>query len=614
MICNKCGAENPDYYVFCQNCFADLSKDNVDVSSTDEYSQQQDSGSSFEDAYSDGLVSDDAAVNPPQPYAGGYGNDAPAYAPPAAQEYIPPTGRIRQNASHAAPPAPTDDTSQRANLTNSVAEGVPPSELRKAKRQTSRDARELEKLQNNQGAEYYDYYDYYDEAALKREKTRTRKTGLILGIIIAVLIIGAATAGIVFAISNYGSLPGAVEAIFMGRQPVVVEIGMSERGKPCHKLIIRAKKGETLRFTNLPTPQEVKLESSEAASYTIEDDQWIPIDPDPNQATIEVQPIVMRVDKNGNETQLEVQPYTIDVPQATLVITEPAVHEGNVTDQSLLPIMGQAQSGNDNDVTVSFNGQDLGTDVLQPDGSFAFSAQLADSAYELTFTAKANRCRPVTVVLTGQYSGSIDPFVIDESVPLRSADSIVNVTGRGPIGQPSDTMTVSGGSAGDITYDPTSGTFSFAVRLTQPVNTFTMKVGDRQQKLTIYQVPEVNAYANRASELNFSAVSAAPSEAFNKVYYFKGTIESILRNEEPYQFIVNVDGDKSKRIEITYYGLDTPVVGTEFLYYATSTGKSTNDTSMLSMECYFMYSTADIAAVQQQNAAAAPAADESPES
>ena len=609
MICRNCGAENPDYYVFCQNCFADLSKEKE--ANTPSVDNEQPSGydaPTYEDdsdleqtAYT---PADEAEPAPPYPPSYEEEEEEDAYAPPAAPpERTPPAAR-----RPAPPPAPTDKAAYNHSLANSVAEGISPKEMRKIKRQVNRDTRELEKLQSSQGAEYYDYYDYYDEAALKREKTRNRKTGLIIWIVLIVLVAAAATFGILYVTNTYGSLQEAVSVLFGGRQPVLVEEMKDDEGRAAHRLTIKGKVGETLRFTNLKTPQEVPLDTNDPVGYRIDDDQWIPVDPDPNQATIQVQPIVLLVDKNGKETQLEVTPYDIDVPQANLTISEPAVQENNVvTEQNILNIMGQALSGNQNPVTLSVAGQDITTPgVIQADGTFRFGVPLENGPYTIDITAKANYCRPITITLTGTYAGSDQPFVVDENVALRSAQSNLTVTGQGPISQTGETMTVTGGSAGDIAYDPSTGRFSFMVRLTQPINKFTMAVGTQNQELNIYLVPEVNAYANEATALDYNYVMNNASQAFNKKYFFRGTIASVTQEQEPYKFIVNMVDNPAQQIAVTYYGLVTPAVGTEYQFYATSSGKSSDDPNMLGMECYFMYSKEILDGLQ----ASAPAASE----
>lgn len=592
LICKNCGAENPDYYVFCQNCFADLSK------------QKADSGQSYG---SDGANGYDT----PSYVENDTFNDTDGYSQSVPQSYSEEPNAPQQRPAPTGSQAPYSNGRNSDQIADSVAQGVPPREARQGRKQVNRDARELEKLQSNQSAEYYDYYDYYDEAALKQEKTRSRKGGLVIAIVVVALLAVAAVAGILYANSTYGSVGEAFSAIFSGQQGVTVE-ATTQNDKPAHRLTIRGKVGETLRFTNLSQPDEVVLTTNEAVGYVIDDEQWIPVDPDPTIAEIEVAPVVILVDKNGNETQLTVEPYMVQVPQVELTITSPAVLEGNVTDESPLPIIGSAISANGNAVTLEVNGVDYTSQALQPDGTISFRAELSSSEYKIELVAKAIRSRMASVTLTGTSTASLMPFKVDgddvgESI-IRTSESMLTVTGQGPIGQTGDTMTVTGGSTGDITYDPATGRFSFVVRLIQgqAKTTLTLTAGQAApQELTVYLVPDVNEYANQAIALNYDTVKNASSEAFNKIYYFTGTIVSISE-DNPNSFVVNVDGDAAKPIQVNYYGLVTPEVGTEYLFYATSTG-TTVDKTMLSMECYFMYSRLTLDSLSAQSGTATAA-------
>lgn len=688
MICKNCGADNPDYYVFCQNCFADLNESREaepappQRATPPQRPPRQEAYRGQEPAYgARGTNHEQPTVGYEQPRE----QEAPSYEEPPRRRQPAQTGgspsapppspqptqrgdspRViytdetegasqyedayyytedegvqdrmgeEQPASNRRPPAgPAPvrrDTSSRrrppaapvakesVSLDNAVSQGVSPRELRQRERQAQRDARELEKLATNAGAEYYDYYDYYDEAAVQREKTRSKKTGLIIGIIILVLLVAAVVLGILYANNTYGSVSAAIDSIFGGSlgsgEAVTVEADVDESGNPGRRITIRAKTGQRIAFMDELIANEYEVTSNEPRAFFIPDDAWIPEEPTEDQAVITVNPEIYLVEKTGSQTKLEVPSFTVDVPQATLTITEPALQQGNVADSNVLTISGVAASGNGNQVRVLVNEYELPSPAnLQADGTFTCQASIQGMEYSIPVVAKATRCRPVTIVLTGtvgEGAGAAAPgngsaaaaasgsFVLDDGVAMQTELTELTVTGVAPTGGAE--MTVRG-TAGNIEYDNVTGRFSFIARLSDMgLNTFVLQVGDQSETFVFRRVPNVNEYTGQAVSLDFNYALENQSEVFNKVFSFMGTVLEIQEESPAYAFTVAVDGDASKVVQVTYYGLDVPKVGETFLIYATALGNA-NENSQLRMSAYFMYSE-DVLASLEGNAAA----------
>lgn len=669
MICKNCGAENPDYYVFCQNCFADLNESRE----TEQESAQTQSGG-YSDPYSPAGEKEQerypgqAAYEEPAEYRQEGYDSVQGQRPPARRGQTPegrreplrqatrsqgeeapsrydenayyyeddsqdrmgnatPASRrpaqgnapaTRQNAPRRRPPAAEAGEGD-VSIGNVVSHGISPRELRQRERQAQRDARELEKLATNAGAEYYDYYDYYDEAAVEREKHRSKKTGLIIAIILLVVLAAAVVLGVFYANNTYGGIGPAIDSIFgggvAGGDAVVVEAHTNEDGIVGHRIIVRAKKGQRISFADPEIGQEYEVNDGEPRAFFVPDEVWIPEDPAEDTPVLTVTPLVNLVEKTGSTQALEVPSFEVPVPQASITITEPAVLQGNVAESNTLQISGNAASGNGNPVKVLVHGYELTAGNLNPDGTFTCPVTLQGQDYSIEVVAKASRCRPMTVVLTGTVGGAAaespgatgsenaaaasGAFVLDESVSLQTDQSELIVTGQGPTG--GTDMTVRGAAA-EITYDGATGRFSFAARLTDlGLNTFDLQVGDQQETLVFRRTPNVNEYTASAVALDFNYALENQSQVFNRVYSFEGTVLEILEESPAYTFTVGLKDDNSKVVQVTYYGLDTPKVGENFLIYGSANG-NTAENSRLRMSAYFMYSDEVLAGLQNQSA------------
>lgn len=510
---------------------------------------------------------------------------------------------------------------------NVVSQGISPRELRQRERQAQRDARELEKLATNAGAEYYDYYDYYDEAAVQREKHRSRNTGLIIGIIVVVVLAAAVVLGVLYANNTYGGVGAAIDSIFgatlgEGGEGVTVEAHTNEEGVVGHRIIIRAKKGQRIRFADAAIGQEYEVDSGEPRAFFVPDVAWIPEEPDENTPVLTVTPQIELVEKTGSATPLDVQSFEIPVPQCSLTITEPAIQQGNMAESGTLQISGQAASGNENPVKVLVHGYELTPGNLNQDGTFTCPVTLQGQDYSIDVVAKATRCRPMTVTLTGTLgggggaalAGTAEPgattnanpaagtasgalFTLDEGISLQTDQGTVTVTGQGPVGGME--FTVRGGA--EITYDSATGRFSFVARLPElGMNTFVMQLDGQSQELMFLRTPNVNDYTESAVPLDFSYALQNQSEVFGKAYSFEGAVLEILEESPVYTFTVGLKDDPSKVVQVTYFGLDTPEIGKNFLIYASANGNAAENTR-LRMNAYFMYSEELLAGLQSQS-------------
>lgn len=689
MICSKCGTNNPDYYVFCQNCFADLTEieaPHPEYAASDDANAAP-SGMDEPEAAAppflenEKIPADDVSAdpwemlktppqpprvhsgkpmgNPDEPYLRqpGYGStkrerepvQAPAYNAAkqreARKDSRPRTassakGNAREQGNrfdgydpaHRVPAAKENAREQedRFNAYDAPHHNTQPQsyvpyasdeadispvsyqqdekqlsarELKKMKKEAEREAKELKKLQESQGAEYYDYYDYYDETALKREKRRTRLVSVIFWLVLIVLVGAAASLAYIYATDHYGSLQNAFSAIIGGNQPVTVEPVTDSSGAPAHKIRIPAKEGDTLDLRDEQVNQQRVVSNTGITDLTIQDSVWIPAEPDETAATLEITPNIVLISTSGEETVLNIPTFSIDVPQTTLTLTEPAQTTGISIEGNLLTISGQAGSPT-GDVHIFVNGQNLGTNVDEA-GNFSADVPVDPGEFSIQIKAVAVRNRSTTITVSGtsNAAAAAGVFAFTDSFAKPVEQESIQVSGTTKAGS---VMSVEGG-ASDIQYDPNTGTFSFTASL--PLlgfNHFTLKLSDgTSETLSIARVPDVTQFTSSAKPLtDYADVHANPSDNKGISYYFDGTVLASEQLNKVQQVTIALNGDESKQIDLTYFGLTTPVIGATYRVYGVGDG-NTQEGSAIKMQAYFMYDEEAMAQMEAQSAEAA---------
>ncbi len=629
MICSKCGAYNPDYYVFCQNCFADLSDfgvpDGSEVPSSGapgktapppqappprmetpapaEHVPAVDMPGEAESLLKDEFQED--VIIRSTPAAATLPDDMPPYAEETVQEIPPPPSREMPRVespppSRMTPPPPVEPANDFVTAQRPAAEKPSSAELRRQRKAAEREARELQKLQANQGAEYYDYYDYYDEAALRKERRRSRVVVAIFWLILLAAIAVAIALGALWLNSTYGSVKNGIDSILGGRMPVTVEpFEDAEDGSPGHKITIAGKKGQVLTFRNPEIKQSFELFSNDAVAYRLADKSWIHMNPEPNQDKMVITPDVILTDPDGTETTVEVPSFEIAIPQVTLSLTAPNPTENVIVEGGVLEISGKADAGG-NPVQVYVAEYLLGENEIDGNGNFNARIAVAND-FDILVVAKSERMRAQSVRIQGKASPGGE-FKLNESFANPVESDTVNVTGTAPTG--GDLQVT--GTAGDISYNPGDGQFSFVARLPVPgLHSFTLKVGEKTQSIAIRRVPEVNAYTGSAVPLDYAAVLAAPGENVDKVFAFDATVVGITAQTPVYSMKMAIDGDPSKPVDVTYFGMAQPQVGESYRVYASANGNSENN-SVIRVNAFFVYDQAALSGAANNNASAAP--------
>lgn len=728
MICKKCGTDNPDYYIFCQNCFADLTEED---SSAARKAQSKNAETVEKQVYktppatkrpqnaAPAAASPEAGRsrtgkslgNPDEPYLRQPSYDAPKYERKAVKRPVIDRGRHQiddndddlgitasyyddaeifdddfeeieepvytkapknRSKKPLAPPEPervfeeaapvyADDrfeqytapsesqkkkkkpakaapagkkTATNENHNTNMGEGykildepfsdgrlnvsdenLTRAELKKHK-QAEREAREMKKLQQNESAEYYDYYDYYDEAALKREKRKSRFSGLIFWLILAVVIIGALVFGYFYATNQYGSIDNAINTL-MGKDIEATVHAESKDGVPAHTISFPAKQGDIIEFANpqlsgISEEQRTIKVPGKSVNISLQDSFWIPKEPTIDQETIPVQPEVYIL-RNNERTKVQVQSYEVAVPQIALVISSPENTENAVLEEPMLTLQGQAYAP----TGLSFlrvNGSEINAQVDPASGAFSASIPLVPGPFTLTVSAGAPQYRPNEITINGTVNvggDGIAAFNEDYSIPVTATQ--LKIQG---LTMPNDTLTVEG--AQNLAYDAQTGDFSFtAPLLSVGRHSFLMSLADgKSQTLVLTRIPDATAFYAQAQPLDYDKIVANPSDSLKQSVFFHGTIESITENEDGssvYTFTLNTD--PSKKVTVDYFGVTHPESGESLWIYGDIKSVNAESNNPITIDAYFFYDEATKQSLDQELQAlqAAQAPEESEE-
>lgn len=216
------------------------------------------------------------------------------------------------------------------------------------------------------------------------------------------------------------ALPGES---YDGWNRVTLESYISEDGLPGHKFDLYMKKGERVyvdygvRDADGDDWEYRALENG-VQVFFIDDKVWIPEAPVEKRETIEVKPKIYRVRPDGQRIRLSASSFDVEVPQADLTITQPAVLQGHEVLGGGMEIHGAAASGNDEPVEVYVYGYLLGPNNMKEDGTFFIPIQMMGEDYTIDVVAQARHCRPTTITLTG----TVLPEEMMEDEPKQAAE------------------------------------------------------------------------------------------------------------------------------------------------------------------------------------------------
>lgn len=631
MICSKCGTPNPDYYVFCQKCFADLSEVGTPSGSASGQTrgpatagQQPGDQSAPSSSYeSPGVAYTPPPVTPTPPKSVGnpdepYLREAPYQATGRARDPVQApsyNAAARDNRSSYAPndlPSVDDivrettpaypegsDRDRYEEYPEPTENNLSRREMKRMKKEAEREAKELQRLQQHQNNDYYDYYDYYDEAALKRERRRGRFVGVIFWLVLLALIAAAIWIAANIVNKNMGGVSNLFAMIVGNRPPVEVTAESDAlTGRPQHKISVYAKKGEQVHFNDPEINKVMQVPQNQTTGYKLLDMYWIPVEPDPALETLEITPNMSIVDKDGKETVIEVPSFTVQVPQVSMNITQPATLTGVKVQDGKLTIAGTASTLYNDQFNIFIEGHE-GVPTINENGQFTAEITVPPGDFSLEVKAVSPRYRANIATISGVSEITEITVAFDQPFNAPVDTDKATVSGK----------TVTGGNfsvTGEVSeqrYDAATGQFSFIASLPKPGrHEFVVKASkdtmSAEQPLVIIRTPPVNDFTSSAKKLVFADIVAAPEAAAASNYFFDGKITASSAEGPVKKITMLVDGKEESKVSINYYGVTNPEIGKNFRVYGSVT-KVADDKSSIDMDAFFLYREEDLQGNQQ---------------
>ncbi len=178
-------------------------------------------------------------------------------------------------------------------------------------------------------------------------------------------------------------------------KPATIEEGVTADGEPAYIITIYAKNKCSVRFTAGSLVKENPITDG-SLKLRIPNEIWIPDEPVEN-ASIEVYPDIIVIDKDGNEVPVEFSsPIVIDLPTIDMTLSEPTTAsvttaDGNINVAGMVGDTTAEVFVNDTQLYLDESGNFAGTYTVSGYGSSEINVEARKNGYQIarkTFTAE----------------------------------------------------------------------------------------------------------------------------------------------------------------------------------------------------------------------------------
>ncbi|MBQ3864755.1 MAG: hypothetical protein II781_02840 [Clostridia bacterium] len=389
-------------------------------------------------------------------------------------------------------------------------------------------------------------------AQLSRKKQRRRRKfknprKAILILAAAAILLVAVLAGLFFGIRGIvrgieQSMDAKKQAQIDAMKPTIEETTLN--GKPAHKLTFTGSQGELIYITELKRTFPV---SDGKAVVTLDDSQWISnVSSVGSVVEVTLNPILYS--SSGKQTVMPPVVFSVNVPVAPLTILAPK--DGRVEiNSSLYEIQIQVIPGS----KVSIGGQDV-SDLQDGNGNISYNVQVeavGDNPIAIEVSANGYTTNHASVIIHRPFMTIPTEFKNTDGEIVK--EKSVTLTGKT---EPGVQLSLDSHPDVQVTLNE-NGEFSFKADFTKyGENTFTLRVKkegveDTVISTTVYYSPSADVYTRTAYKLDYDTLADGVGKL--RCYEVKGTITEIVKNDDPFTFLVNVgteDAPKIIRIEM----------------------------------------------------------------
>ena len=408
-------------------------------------------------------------------------------------------------------------------------------------------------------------------------KTRhTNWTRFIASLILILVLLGGAGYGVYLGIgwiSDRLSQWQLQEELSTLPQEPLVERTMQD-GKSWHKITFYGEDGQRILVSN---PRKSLAIHDGKAELLLADESYIPDQPDPDQAVIQVQLEATLFTQSGEELPIHVPAYEIEIPQAPLSIITPSETK-LTTQETRILITLRVSTGS----RVIIAGKNV-TDNVNSNGVVTTSVDLPETGINtIEISVESRGYRKNTATLEVERPVMEVPIVINANVKSSTSDSAVTIEGYMQEGATiSTTATLSEGES--IIQDPVAGTFSFNAKLLRygwNRIEITATTSDGKSSTLVYQVnreANLDTYTRQAWVMDYALIMTDSQNltGASRVYLCEGYVVQKLDNDEGrnlYEFDVSEAENGSQIIILEYDGSSDLVEGRHYRAYADVTG------------------------------------------
>ncbi len=426
--------------------------------------------------------------------------------------------------------------------------------------------------------------DYEDDDDYDEQPKRGGALMVVLYISIAVLLLAAVWFAGSYINEEYGSVAKFVESVFGTSAPadpdasptdnisIEVKPGMRE-GQPVHEIAFYGESGQTIELPSIGVQKLSRtFDFTASANYIpiiAPDNLFIPEEPGadtPEEITVKLEANLIDADKQVYP--LDVPEFTVQVPQATLTLSQPSALAVTL-EAPTLTLAGKVSTG----ARLFIDGSDA-SGILDELGNFSYDIEIPEYGDRtIVLEAKALYQRSQTAEIQVSYPKREVPLTVEGAVPSASdpyvgvlegtQDDTIEIRGTFESGA---WITIEGAVEGDPTVDSEEGTYSFVGLLENyGLNTFNIRAekdgAESSFALSVEKKPDVEEYTPKARSMDYESLSEHADDQIDRIYLCEGTVSEFIQ-DAPYPiFLFNVgDEEEPQNILMEYYGttaLDT---------------------------------------------------------
>jgi len=393
-------------------------------------------------------------------------------------------------------------------------------------------------------------------------KKNVNHSRLIVSCCLLVIVLAALGIGIWQAVKYINDASGRTayeKALESQAQAPLVEKVLID-GSSWHKITFYGQDGERILITE---PRRVLSLKNGFAELLLEDNSYIPDDPDPASEYVEVAIQATLFTETGEEKAIPVPIYQIEIPMTALTILSPT-ENSITTNENRIAVTLKVEPGSrvligNSNVTDRVNSQGIVTQYID-----------VTESTNLLISAEYANCRRNEYTLSINIAPMEVPIRLDSNLVTSTEDGAVHIYGTTEAGAvvSTDTELLDPVEMGD------NGDFSFTAKLKlygDNLINITSSTSDGRSTTIVFRVerePNLDTYTRGAWALDYSQLLAIAEKQVGQVYLLKGKVTKKLESVMGNQYLFDVGTETGKLLVVEYDGSAGLTVDKYYRLYA----------------------------------------------